>query len=278
MIRTNYHTHTEFCDGKNSAEEMVETAIAKNISILGFSSHAMYPFAAPWHIPGNRYADYCAEIKRLKEKYDGRIKIYTGFEVEYIDGISIPDFERYAEFKPDYIIGSVHFVPGCNGYYEADGSDKSVRDGIEKYFGGSVKDAVIEYFECQRKMLKNCSFTFLGHPDLVRKQNLNSVLFDENESWYKDEVKLVAKETAQAGVCVEVNTGGIFRYGAPSPYPSPYFLELLHERNVPVTINSDAHTAQGLDSWFDEGIQYIKKAGYKELAYFEDGSLKFQKI
>ena len=44
MIKTNYHTHTEFCDAKNTAEEMVLAAIEKNFSILGFSSHAMYPF------------------------------------------------------------------------------------------------------------------------------------------------------------------------------------------------------------------------------------------
>ena len=66
MIKTNYHTHTEFCDAKNTAEEMVIAAMEKGISILGFSSHAMYPFAGDWHIGTEKYADYVNEINRLE--------------------------------------------------------------------------------------------------------------------------------------------------------------------------------------------------------------------
>ena len=277
MIKTNYHTHTEFCDAKNTAEEMVISAMEKGISILGFSSHAMYPFAGDWHIGTEKYADYVNEINRLKEKYQGQIKIYTGFEVEYIDGISIPCFDTYRELKPDYLIGSVHFVPGDGGYYEADGKEDSVKERIGKFFDGSVKKAVQEYFCCERKLLKDGDFTFLGHCDLVQKQNINSMLFNENESWYKKELKVLAKEIGKSGVCVEVNTGAICRLGAKRPYPSPYLLDLLKANNVPLTIDSDAHTSAGIDCWFDEAIQYIKKAGYTELAFYEDG-LKFQKI
>ena len=45
MIKTNYHTHTTYCDGVNTAEEMIQSAIEKRFSILGFSSHSIYPFA-----------------------------------------------------------------------------------------------------------------------------------------------------------------------------------------------------------------------------------------
>ena len=277
MIKTNYHTHTEFCDAKNTAEEMVLAAIEKNFSILGFSSHAMYPFNGGWHIKPDGYSAYMNEINRLKEKYSDKIKIYTGFEVEYIDGISVPCFDTYREFKPDYLIGSVHFVPGKGGYYEADGGENSVKERIGKFFGGDIKKAVQEYFCCERKLLRDGDFTFLGHCDLVQKQNINSKLFDENESWYRKELKVLVKEIKKSGVCVEVNTGATCRCGASRPYPSPYLLELLKANNVSVTISSDAHAAKGIDCWFDEAVQYIKKAGYTELAFYEDG-LKFQKI
>ena len=268
---------TECCDAKNTAEEMFLAAIEKNFSILGFSSHAMYPFNGGWHIKPDGYSAYINEINRLKEKYSDKIKIYTGFEVEYIDGISVPCFDTYREFKPDYLIGSIHFVPGKGGYYEADGSEISVKERIRKFFGGDIKKAVQEYFCCERKLLRDGDFTFLGHCDLVQKQNINSKLFDENESWYRKELKALVKEIKKSGVCVEVNTGATCRCGASRPYPSPYLLELLKANNVSVTISSDAHTAKGIDCWFDEAVQYIKKAGYTELAFYEDG-LKFQKI
>ena len=39
MIKQNLHTHSLYCDGKDSFEEMIQTAIEKEFTILGFSSH-----------------------------------------------------------------------------------------------------------------------------------------------------------------------------------------------------------------------------------------------
>ena len=39
MIKQNLHTHTIYCDGKDTVEEMVKEAIQKGFSILGFSGH-----------------------------------------------------------------------------------------------------------------------------------------------------------------------------------------------------------------------------------------------
>ena len=40
-IKTNFHTHSIFCDGKSTLEENVLSAIEKEIKILGFSSHSV---------------------------------------------------------------------------------------------------------------------------------------------------------------------------------------------------------------------------------------------
>ena len=46
-ITANAHTHTTFCDGKCSAEEMVQAAIAEGfhclVSILFFQSQDFFP-------------------------------------------------------------------------------------------------------------------------------------------------------------------------------------------------------------------------------------------
>ena len=65
FIKTNYHTHTNFCDGKFSAEEMIWAAIDRNIKILGFSGHSMYPFAHDYHISPKEHESYVKEIKKL---------------------------------------------------------------------------------------------------------------------------------------------------------------------------------------------------------------------
>ncbi len=282
MLKTNYHTHTTFCDGKNTAEEMVNAAIKANFDILGFSSHSMYPFGSTWHLSPSNHDEYCDKINWLKETYRSQLEIYLGFEADFIDGICNPHFSNYREFSPDYLIGAVHYVPGNTGYFEADGSFDEVRQKIDSVFKGNVKKAVQAYFAAEREMLKKGSFTFMAHPDLIRKQNSlkneKGPLFHENESWYKKEISLTAKDIAQAGVCVEINTGGMARGYMDLPYPSAYFMEKLFEYKVPLTINSDSHSVKTLDYWFEEAVQYAKKTGYKELMFFRSGHLESQSI
>ena len=49
-MRTNFHTHTNYCDGKHSVEEIVRDAVLQNISQLGFSSHAPLPLPTQWSL------------------------------------------------------------------------------------------------------------------------------------------------------------------------------------------------------------------------------------
>ena len=44
ILNSNAHTHTTFCDGKNTVEEMVQAAIDRNFVSLGFSVHGWTPY------------------------------------------------------------------------------------------------------------------------------------------------------------------------------------------------------------------------------------------
>ena len=108
--KINLHTHSTFCDGKNSPEEMVLSAIQKNFTILWFSSHTMYPFASDWHIVPREHQAYVNEIHRLAEKYQSQIQILCGFECDYIPSFSIPEKSHFGNLNPDYLIGAVHYL------------------------------------------------------------------------------------------------------------------------------------------------------------------------
>ena len=277
-MKTNYHCHTTFCDGHNSVREMVQEAADKGFNVIGISSHSMYPFASDWHMAPRDHQKYTEEVRSVAEEFKDRLEVLCGFEADYVPGVGEPTMEHFKEFSPAFLVGSVHYVVGDKGFFEADGKPVDVLAGIRSAFGGNEKKAVLTYFALEREMLSKGGFTFLGHPDLIRKQNGKRTLFDENASWYKKELRVTAKEIAKSGVCVEVNTGGIARGYMDTPYPSLEFLSILHEYNVPVTINSDAHDKENLDFWFDEAREYIKKAGYTETAFYTSGSFKFQKI
>ena len=284
MIKTNYHTHSTFCDGKETAEAMAQAAIRKGFQVLGFSSHAMYPFSDDWHIPTpDGYRAYLSEIGRLKEAYREQLEILTGFEADFIPGLTGPDLygkDGYGQFAPDFIIGSVHYVLGDGGFFEADGPLQETRERIGRYFGGDARRAVRAYFASERRMLAENRFTILGHADLVRKQNPAGAepLFREDEDWYREELEETADAIAKAGVIVEINTGGMARGYMESPFPSPAFLSLLHRRGVPVTINSDAHRSEHLDFAFEQALTLAKQAGYTQLAWLDGRGIKFQDI
>ena len=280
MYKANLHTHSIYCDGNNTPEEIIKTAIEKEFTTLGFSSHSLYPFAEDWHISPQNFEKYINEIRFLQEKYKNEIEIFCGFEVDYLPPISYPQKNIYKKFNPDYIIGSVHYITGKNGVASVDSSAQSVLQGIELYFQGNAKKATQTYFATQREMLQTGSFDIIGHIDVIRKRNDILKLFDENSSWYKAEIKKTAKEIAKSGVIVEVNTGGIARKALNDVYPSEYFLKQLNKLDVPIMINSDAHDSKDLDCAFDIAKEKIQKAGYTEIVKIEReaNQIKFETI
>ena len=283
-VKANFHTHSTFCDGKFSAEDMVAAAIEKGFDVLGFSSHCLHPlnpeFYKPfdniWHIPSANIKSYTEEIRRLKEKYADKIQLYLGFEADYFDspeiGTAIPSMENYAEFEPDYLIGAVHFINTDKGFFTVDNKPEIVKESLSRLYSkpnGEIdgRAAVCDYFAAERAMLQKGDFDIIAHCDLIKLRNGPLNFFNPEESWYKDELKATALEIARSGVIAEINTGAIGRGIMDDTYPSQYFLELLYELGVPVCINSDAHTTQMLDGAFDRAAAQAKKTGYTELVY-----------
>ena len=273
-MKINFHTHTTWCDGNNSPEEMVAAAIEKGFDILGFSGHSMFPFAGKWHIAPREHLAYVNEIKALAEKYKNKIDIRCGFEADYFPGLCMPDKNFYKELNPDFLIGSVHYVVTKGMHYSVDAATERVKRGLDILYKNDGKQAVIDYFEAQRFMLEHGNFEIWGHPDLVRKRNGQLNFFNEEDSWYKEQLKLTVKAAAKAGVIAEINTGAIARGAMDDVYPSEYFLTLIYQAGIPVMINSDAHNAKDLDCAFDRAAALAKKIGFKELTYPEAGAFK----
>ena len=291
MIKTNYHTHTVFCDGKNSLEEMITAAAAAKFSVFGFSAHTLYPFSTNWHIHPDNCIKYISQIKSHQEKYKDTLELLAGFEVDYFPPISLPDSAHFNQMGADYIIGSTHYIStaqidtpvseqNSNTPHEftVDGPIAEVLYGLNTLFHGDGKKLVQVYYQTVRDMITHCSFDILGHIDLVRRRNNVIHFFDETEQWYKREIAATAETVAKSGCIVEVNTGGMARGCTKTPYPSPDFLNMLNRKNVPVVIDSDAHTIQTIDFAFDIAVQTLKEAGYHECQYLSQGRWHSQSL
>ena len=250
--KTNYHTHSSWCDGRDSTERMASAAIEKGFAALGFSSHAMLPGSfLDWALTPEKAPRYAAEVRSLAARLASRIRILCGVEADYLPGEAEPSHAVYAAVSPDYVIGSVHFVRAADGAAVAvDASPRELADGIRDHFGGSAEALVKAYFSAVRESLA-FDFDIVGHPDLVRKFNLRHPYFDEAADWYREELELTADAIAASGKIVEVNTGAIARGWLDDAYPSAEFRALLRRRGVRFVLGSDAHAADAVDCAFD---------------------------
>lgn len=255
MILSNVHTHSTYCDGKNSPEEMVKTAISKGFLSLGFSGHAYTPHDNEYCMTPDATLKYIDEINLLKEKYKDKIEIYLGCEC---DLYSLIDRPRY-----DYIIGSVHYAKSDEGgLFSVDNTEDITSVFVNDHFGGSYLKFVRAYFEAVAQIGK-VNPDIVGHFDLVTKFNEGNKYFDENSKEYLDLAFDAIDAVTPYCDLFEVNTGAISRGYKTVPYPAFPILKRLYDKGARITLTSDCHNADFLDCNFKESIEILKNAGFK---------------
>jgi len=139
LMLKNYHSHTARCGHAwGTDDEFIQSAIDNGYGVLGFSEHSPWPFADGYQEIDTRQRirieeldGYIADMRRLQEKYAGRIEIRIGLECEY--------FPRYFDWlktvkpKLDYLILGVH----CADHDEH----------LSHYYARSTKAEQVEEYE-----------------------------------------------------------------------------------------------------------------------------------
>ena len=82
LLTADLHLHTVYCDGRNTPEEMVVSAIDKGFACIGFSGHSFVSFDPGCGMDDRAVAAYRKEILTLKETYKDRIRIFCGIELD----------------------------------------------------------------------------------------------------------------------------------------------------------------------------------------------------
>lgn len=271
MIKSNCHTHTNYCDGKNTAEEMIEAAIDRGFVSLGFSGHSPMYYSADWTMTQDNLWDYMHEIKALKEKYKDKIDILCGIELD-------ADFAYTNPRDFDYVIGSVHQIDGRDKIYSVDLSPEELTECVNKVFDGDWLEMSKAYFKSVADFALTWDFDVVGHFDLITKFNGKTPLFDENNEEYKKAaIEALDKILdAKPDILFEVNTGAMYRKGNAKPYPAEFMMKHINKRGGLVTITSDSHCCESIDFAFDQMIDYCKKCGFSEAYYLtSDGRKKY---
>ena len=261
---SNIHTHTTYCDGKNTIEEYILKAIENEFVSIGFSGHSYTYFDTEYCMTKDRTEKYLQEIQEMKEKYKDLIEVYSGIEADFYSNLNT---ETDKKMGLDYRIGSVHYIKDKKEdiYYPIDKSPETFEQSLQKYSDGNIIAFVNAYYDNIIKMIRTQKPTVLGHFDLIKKFNKNGKYFNEKSIWYKWKVNRVLNEISKAGTIIEVNTGGIAKGWTDEPYPSLWILEKIFKKNIPITLTSDAHTIENLDFGFLEIIKKLNKIGFQNI-------------
>jgi histidinol-phosphatase (PHP family) len=264
----NFHTHTIYCDGKAAPEEYVKEALTRKMTALGFSCHSPLPFDNGYSIKEHNIEKYVSEIRSLQEKYKEQIQVFLAFEFDYVPGISEDPVPLKKRMNTDYIIGSVHLVRNKqNGkLWFIDGPESNYINGLSSVFDNDIKLAVTTYFEQVTEMAIGTKPDIIGHIDKVKMHNKDRY-FSEGEGWYKKLTDQLLDNVKKAGCIIEINTRGIYKKRCDSLYPGVDILKEIHNRNIPVTISSDAHLPSELILYYDETIEVLKEIGFKTIKY-----------
>jgi len=277
---TNHHTHSLYSDGSSQPEEYIVAAIEKGFNLLGFTEHSPLPFGNTFSFKKENKEEYIELMNTLKKAYSGQIAVYSGMEMDYIPGISENFSKVKAEYKMDYLIGSVHLVrpESHDELWFTDGPDYRTYDkGLYELFGGDIRKAVTTYYNQLNEMIETQHLDIIGHIDKIKMHN-RVRFFKEDESWYTDLVSETLSLIQDRDIIVEVNTRGIYKQRSETTFPGPGILKQIRQLRIPVMVNSDAHKPHELDGEFEYGFSLLKEAGIDEVVYFKGNGWAFESI
>ena len=268
MIKCNYHTHTNYCDGKDTPEELVKAALNKGFFALGFSSHSFTEMDKSFAMSACDAKKYRAVIAALKEKYRDKIELYCGIEQDYF---SDEPTDCY-----DYVIGSVHYVLKNGEYVCVDNTAGIVKDAVNRLYSGDFDALAEDYFASVAKIPDKTNADIIGHFDLVSK-------FSEKNGYGESPRFLAAAERAVKahvpyGLPFEINTGAMARGVRTIPYPSPEILKIIKKHGGEIMLSGDCHDKNYLDFAFDMAADLARKTGFTRTAIIRNGKTEYMKL
>jgi histidinol-phosphatase (PHP family) len=256
----------QFCDhAADALEDIICSYIDKGFSWVGITEH----------VPGlseelididqreagltpefllERFGQYIAECRRLQKKYRHRIQLFAAMEIETCSG-----YERFVsmlirQFKPDYIVGSVHFVNDINFDYSAEMYRKSAES------AGGIDQMYLRYFDLQYDMIKRLNPAVVGHFDLIR-------IFDDEYVNRLRQPEIVVKMRRnlelikERDLILDFNLRSLHK-GAFEPYITGSILEMVREYDIKIVPGDDSHGVSSVGNFFDQGVAVLQRYGF----------------
>lgn len=274
-----FHSHNFFCDGKNSIDEMIQSAVNMNVTHFGVSSHAPLKFINKWSMNYDDLQNYSHEIDLAKHTLANKIQIYKSLEIDYIPNSSY-SFKYFNDLlNLDYTIGSIHLVLNKENkkLWFIDGDKSKCHENFKIIFNGNIRLAISSYYNQMREMIITQKPNIVGHIDKVA-MNTAGAFFSQTDDWYIEEVGKTLDVLKEYGSIMEVNARGLYKNTWHTSFPSPKILELAFSKNIPIIITTDAHNTSEILAKYRETTIIAKSVGYTHQTIFDHNTWKEIKL
>ena len=248
-MKKNYHTHHELCrHAKGTAEDYVKKAIDANLSVLGFSDHA--PSAVITHDDRMRFEEletYLEDVETMKRRYEDKIKIHTGLEIEYLD--TNHEYYRDLSRKVEYFILGQHYIRP-----EDDKSSLRGTVGLKK------GEDIINYAKSVESAIKTGMFSLIAHPDIYLAS------YPRFDTFAEEAAHIIIDAAIRYDVPLEFNANGVRRgvkiseAGTHYRYPRKEFWDIAVKKGAVAVLSADAHHPEQLDDKAIEDSEALIKA------------------
>ena len=269
MFKADCHIHTEFSfDGHQTAQEAVRVAEKVGLTEITITEHcecndnaALPPGEEPW--TDLDVAAYTKTFEKLRETTP--VKINIGIELG--QAAQGPEYAKkmVSAYKWDFILGSLHNVR--NEY------DFSYID----YKNNDIKKLFTEYFEQLYETVMLGGFSSLTHLYYPVRYIYRAGL-TVDLSAFDEQIHAILELCAKKDIGLEINTSTLDDKFADF-VPGLKYAEMFRALGGKIiTVGSDAHRSQRVGLGISEAYEMIKRAGFSEIATFENRIPVFHKI
>ena len=277
LIDCHNHTH----NSPDGAEESVlcrcSRAAELGIGVLAVTDHCevnRFFSLAHYGVEPNGYDTYdfgrdfelsMQENTAAKAKAPEGVKLLCGLELGQATHELALAEHIYADVRLDFVIGSMHQLPGWDDFAFLDYS--------------KVDAAALFHENLQEiaRLARTDTYDVLGHITYALRYMAAAGVQLELAP-YREELAEIFRIVIAKDKGIEINTSGL-RQAYGDCFPNLECLKLYRELGGKIlTIGSDAHTNADLGKGIARGLEIAREAGFTEITYFEKHEPQFIRL
>lgn len=257
-----FHTHSINSDGKGTVDELCTFALEKGICGFALTDHADMEYYNE-RDTYNRIKKSVADVLEAREKYKGKLEIYTGVELGgYL--VAPEKAKEVLSIRPlDVILCSVHcpqWEKWHRPYSKIEFFENEVSDlEIHEYF--------VDYFDNLIKTADAFDYDILAH--IVCPARYITGRYERKTELmnYKDAIAEILKILIKRGLSLEMNVAGFQKYTMQSEHIFSLYRDLGGKY---VSIGQDTHQPHMIAQNIGLGIDMLRSLGFDSYSIYKN--------